>query len=127
VKIATISFSYFWRFAVHGRSPGVSWASVRSPLPLVRSPLPFFDLGVRLFLGHAVAFLNAADELVPFAGNLGQIVIGQLPPLLLYGSLLVSNCRRAGPSSQPSPMNSATEAKRPPAVPQDVRSINAER
>src|SRR5260370_13652016 len=51
---------------------------------------PRFDLTLRLVLGNAVAFLDAADELVLLAADDGQIVFGQLAPLLLHlaGQLL---------------------------------------
>src|ERR1700722_2348737 len=51
---------------------------------------PGFDLAFRLVLGDAVAFLDAADELVLFAVDDGHVVFGQLAPLLLHlaGELL---------------------------------------
>src|SRR5260370_40879438 len=51
---------------------------------------PRFDLTLRLVLGNAVAFLDAADELVLLAADDGQVVLGQLAPLLLHlaGQLL---------------------------------------
>jgi len=38
---------------------------------------PRFDLTLRLVLGNAVAFLDAADELVLLAADDGQIVFSQ--------------------------------------------------
>src|ERR1700730_7309799 len=51
---------------------------------------PRVDLTLRLVLGDAVAFLDAADELVLLAADDSQIVFGQLAPLLLHlaGQLL---------------------------------------
>src|ERR1700730_10728712 len=51
---------------------------------------PRVDLTLRLILGDAVAFLDAADELVLLAADDSQVVLGQLAPLLLHlaGELL---------------------------------------
>src|SRR3982074_2931619 len=51
---------------------------------------PRVDLTLRLILGDAVAFLDTADELVLLAADDGQVVLGQLAPLLLHlaGELL---------------------------------------
>src|SRR5216683_1323305 len=51
---------------------------------------PRIDLTLRLVLGDAIAFLDAADELVLLAADDGQVVFRQLPPLLLHlaGQLL---------------------------------------
>src|ERR1043165_9448935 len=44
---------------------------------------PAIDLLLRLVLGDAVALLDAADELVLLAVDDGDVVLGQLAPLLL--------------------------------------------
>src|SRR3954451_5306237 len=44
---------------------------------------PAIDLALRLVLGKAVAFLDAANELVLLAVDDGDVVLGQLAPLLL--------------------------------------------
>ena len=44
---------------------------------------PVVDLAARLISGNAVALLNLAFQLVALAGDGGQIVIGQIAPLLL--------------------------------------------
>src|SRR5258707_14026145 len=51
---------------------------------------PRVDLTLRRVLGDAVAFLDTADELVLLAADDGQVVLGQLAPLLLHlaGQLL---------------------------------------
>src|SRR5712691_2636638 len=51
---------------------------------------PRIDLTLRLVLGDAIAFLDAADELVLLAADDGQVVFRQLAPLLLHlaGQLL---------------------------------------
>ena len=38
---------------------------------------------IRLFLGNSVMLLERAGELVVFAGDGGQLIIGELAPLLL--------------------------------------------
>jgi len=44
---------------------------------------PVLDLTFGFVLGNAIGFLDLADQLIAFAGDLVQIVIGQLAPLLL--------------------------------------------
>src|SRR5512135_1445263 len=51
--------------------------------PSIAGPAEVLDLALGLLLGVAVALLDLADELVPVAGDLGQLVIRQLAPFRL--------------------------------------------
>ena len=44
---------------------------------------PVFDLPLRVIPADAVAFLDFADQLIAFAGDDVQVVVGELAPLLL--------------------------------------------
>lgn len=50
---------------------------------IVVTGFPVFDLSLGLIAGDAVAFLDLADQLIAFARNNVQMVVGQLAPLLL--------------------------------------------
>jgi len=54
-----------------------------SPPKPLHTVYPRIDLPFRLVLGDAVPFLNAANELVLFAIDDGQIILCELAPLFL--------------------------------------------
>src|SRR5215213_7807460 len=67
---------------------------------------PAIDLLLRLVLGNAVALLDAADELVLLAVDDGDVVLGQLAPLLLdLAGELLPIAFNAIPIHLPSPLD----------------------
>ena len=49
----------------------------------LQSNREFVEFLLRLFLFVAISFLDAADQLISLSSDHGQLVVGQLAPLLL--------------------------------------------